>query len=166
MELVLTDKAYRSILDECASVRDVETGGLLIGRKINDRFIVVTFALGAGPKASHSWSRYSPDLDWQQQRLEKLHSRYGVQYVGSYHSHQGKDCLPSVWDLMAAGKIVTDPDWDTPEAIFPIINLANHRIHFYPYHFSRASMTFQAIAWHLVPHRDRLIKTILKGGWR
>lgn len=163
MELILTDKAYRSIQNECKGVTGVETGGLLVGKRISDRFLVAPFALGSGPKASRSISRYSPDIEWQQQRLDRLFIRFGLGYIGSYHMHPGDMDQPSWHDLLTANKIVTDPEWNVTEAVFPIINLIDEQFLFHPYYISRRERHFQPITWHLVSHRDTAIRDLLKG---
>lgn len=162
MKLILSEKAYRIIVNECRSVIGTETGGILIGKKINEQHIVVPFALGPGPKTKRSCFRYAPDVRWQQVYLDKLFDRHGVNYVGSYHLHPGNNHLPSYQDLKTARKITSDPDWNVKEAIFPIINLTDNQISFYPYFFLRASKGFQPIVWQIVNHNDRLIKSVLK----
>lgn len=162
MELILTNKVYRSIHDECMSFPDLETGGILIGKKINDNYIVVPFSLGSGLRTLRTRIRYSPDVGWQQFYLEKLFNRYGVNYVGSYHRHPGYNCIPSAQDFKAASHIVTDPSWNVTEAVFPIINLNGDRIVFYPYHFTRNSKIFKLVQWRIISSKDRLIKKILR----
>ncbi|MFA5942302.1 MAG: Mov34/MPN/PAD-1 family protein [Candidatus Paceibacterota bacterium] len=164
MELVLTNKVYRSILDECLSFPEVETGGILIGKKISEQCIVAPFSLGSGVRTLRTRSRYSPDVDWQQIYLEKLFSRYGVNYVGSYHRHPGAHCAPSTQDFKAACQIVTDPAWNVAEAIFPIINLTGKNISFHPYYFTRRFREFRLIGWRMVSSKDKLIKNVLKRG--
>jgi len=162
MELILTDRTYRSIINECSSVAETETGGILIGKRIDEQRIVVPFSLGPGFKAKRSWIRFSPDVQWQQVYLEKLFNRYGVNYVGSYHRHPGNDYLPSHLDLKTVRRITCDPEWNAPEAVFPIITMNDNKINFYPYHFSRAAEGFQLIDWRIVNHNDRLVKSTLK----
>ncbi len=162
MELILSDKAYRSILDECLASPKTETGGILVGKKIGDQQIVVPFALGPGLKARKSSIRYSPDVEWQQFYLDKLFNRYGVNYLGSYHRHPGSNCLPSAHDFKAACQIVTDPEWNIGEAIFPIINLTGKGISFHPYYFTRKLKEFEVMSWRIISHKDRLIKQVLR----
>jgi integrative and conjugative element protein (TIGR02256 family) len=164
MELILTNKVYRSIHDECMSFPDLETGGILIGKKVDDKCIVVPFSLGSGMKTLRTRIRYSPNVKWQQFYLEKLFNRYGVNYVGSYHRHPGNNCVPSAHDFKAASQIVTDPEWNVAEAVFPIINLIGNKIIFYPYYFTRYSKRFQLVQWHIISSKDSLIKKILKRG--
>jgi integrative and conjugative element protein (TIGR02256 family) len=164
MELILTNKAYKSILDECLAAPETETGGILLGKKIDQHRLVVPFALGPGIKTIRSRFRFSPDIEWQQIYLEKLFNRYGANYIGSYHRHPGNNFLPSTHDFKAACQIVTGPDWNVQEAIFPIINLTGKRISFHPYYFTRRSKEFQFMDWRIVSHKDRLIKQVLKRG--
>jgi integrative and conjugative element protein (TIGR02256 family) len=165
MELILAENAYKLIINECMSAPETETGGILIGKKINEQRMVVPFALGPGIKAKRSCIRFSPDVEWQQIFLDKLFNRYGVNYVGSYHRHPGNNFLPSAHDFKAACHIVTDTEWNVEEAVFPIINIINlidKKISFHPYHFSRGSMQFQSIGWRIVSHKDPLIQQVLK----
>lgn len=162
MKFVLTHTVYRSILDECMSFPDVETGGILIGKKIPDKCIIALFSLGSGVSPMRTRTRYSPDVKWQQVYLEKLFYRYGVNYVGSYHRHPGNYCTPSAHDFKAACQIVNDPDWNVPEAIFPIINLIGKKISFHPYYFCRSSREFRLIDWQIVSPKDKLIRYVLK----
>lgn len=164
MELILTDKAYRSILDECLATPKTETGGILMGKKIKGDRLVVPFALGPGRNPMRTRLRFSPDVEWQQVYLERLFNRYGVNYVGSYHRHPGYNCTPSFIDLKAARQIVFDPEWNVTEAVFPIINLADKRIRFHPYYYSQASQGqgLQLIDWHIISHKDKLIRHVLQ----
>jgi integrative and conjugative element protein (TIGR02256 family) len=163
MKLILSERAYRSIVNECRSVVETETGGILVGKKIDEQHIVVPFSLGPGLKAKRSRYRYSPDVKWQQVYLDKLFDRYGIDYIGSFHLHPGDRYLPSYQDLNTARRITSDPEWNVAQAIFPIINITGNRIRFYPYLFYRSSRGFQSIDWQVVAHNDELIKFTLKG---
>lgn len=161
MELIVTDKIYRKIMSECKSSHNIETGGILIGKRLPG-FMVVIFALGPGIKARRTRNRFSPDIQWQQAILEKLFNRHGVNYVGSYHFHPENDCLPSRLDLKVARQVVSDPEWNAPEAIFPIVSTVDHEMKFFPYYFSRTSEHFQLIDRQIIPHADPVIRHILK----
>lgn len=161
MQLILTKKAYRSIVEECASFPEVETGGILIGKRLHEN-LVIPFALGSGPKAKRSWTRYSPDFEWQQEALDKLFGRYLVNYVGSFHRHPGSFCRPSSIDRKTAREIISSPDWNVPEAIFPIIIIKGGRIKLFPYYLSRDSKDFQPIPWQIVSHKNQLVRATLR----
>ncbi|HRS96579.1 MAG TPA: Mov34/MPN/PAD-1 family protein [Smithella sp.] len=162
MQLILSEKAYRSIITECRSVDGTETGGILIGKKIDDQRIVVPFSLGPGLKARKSSYRFSPDVQWQQSRLDKIYQLFGIDFIGAYHRHLGHDGQPSNIDFKTARKITSDPGWNVSEAVFPIVTVVGKKINFYPYHLSRTSKRFCLIEWQVVANNDQLIKSTLK----
>ena len=153
MQLILMEKAYRKIVEECFSFPEVETGGILIGRKVDRHNIVVPFALGSGPKARRSYTRFSPDVAWQQHALEKLFERYQINYIGSFHRHPGNYSQPSLLDYKTAIGILESPDWGISEAVFPILILKNKKVEFHPYHMSWKSKRFQPIDWQVVSNK-------------
>lgn len=161
MELILSDKAYRFIIKVCDAAVGKETGGILIGKIIEERFIV-PISIGPGSKAKKSKTSYSPDLQWQQTYLDKLYQKFSVNYIGSYHLHPGNYCHPSHQDLKTVKRIISDPEWNVAEAVFPILTKNEGNITFHPYHFARASKRFHLIDWKIVPHNDLLIKSILR----
>jgi len=150
------------MMNECEYSHGIETGGILIGKKIAGRFTVVFFALGPGIHTRRTHNRFSPDIHWQQAILDRLFNRHGVNYVGSYHLHPVDDCRPSFIDLKAARQIVSDPEWDVTEAIFPIISVLDNEMRFSPYYISRNSKNFQLIDWQIMPHSDPIVKHLLK----
>jgi integrative and conjugative element protein (TIGR02256 family) len=162
MELILTKKAYRAVVEECTAFPEVETGGILVGKKIGGQNIVVPFALGSGPKAKRSWTRFTPDVDWQQEALEKLFNRYQVNYVGSFHRHPGCYRQPSSLDAKTAQEIISSPDWAVSEAVFPIIIFKRRKVEIYPYYISRSSKGFHPIPWQIVPTKSRLVRAALR----
>ncbi len=159
MELILTKKAYRSIVKECLSHPQAETGGILIGR-IMDGFAIAPFAIGSGPKAKRSWARFSPDTNWQQRKLDKLSKKYRLNYLGSYHKHPGNLREPSRWDTQTAQEILSDPGWNISEAVFPIIIPNGEKIEIYPYYISRQRRELQPIPWEIVSRRDQRVRNI------
>jgi integrative and conjugative element protein (TIGR02256 family) len=162
MNLILTKKAYRSIFEECASFPEVETGGIMVGKRADAINIVVPFIIGSGPQAKRSLTRYSPDVNWQQNSLEKLFDRYRVNFVGSFHRHPGSFNCPSSLDYRTAQWIINSPDWSLSEAVFPIIIYTGREMKFFPYYISKALKDFQPISWQIVSPRNRLVRNILK----
>jgi integrative and conjugative element protein (TIGR02256 family) len=161
MKLLLTKKAYRSIVKECTSFPEVETGGILIGKKVDDCNFAVLFTIGSGPKAVRCRTRFSPDEEWQQKMLERLFERYRINYIGSYHSHPGFYSQPSHLDYKNAREITFSPDWNAPEAVFPIVLLNGRGIQIYPYYFSRNSEGFQPIS-QVVLNTNEIARKVLR----
>lgn len=159
MQVLFSQKAYNLILRECVSHKDIESGGILMGKKMKNSDFVVAFAIGSGPRAVRSSFRFTPDVTWQQGILDKLFSLYSIDYVGSFHRHPGLNHRPSSLDYKAASEIISSPDWNTSEAIFPIVNFNDGRIEIHPYYFSQKSNGFQPVSWMIIPNKSRLLKS-------
>jgi integrative and conjugative element protein (TIGR02256 family) len=161
MKLLPTRRAYNSMLRECISYPNTESGGILVGRKISADVFVVPFAIGSGPKASRSRTRFTPDVDWQQPILDRLFEAFGINYVGSFHRHPGSYSQPSFLDLRSAKDITSSQEWNVREAVFPILVFNGEVIEIYPYYFSRDSGGFRAISWQVIPNNDQLARAAL-----
>ncbi len=162
MQVLFTVRAYTSILRECMFHLDTESGGILIGKRIGNSDFVVAFAIGSGPGAVRSLTRFTPDVNWQQRILERLFDLYAVNYLGSFHRHPWCDHWPSGLDYKTARKIISSLEWDIHEAVFPIIILNARGIHIYPYYMSRSSDGFQPVSWQILPNNSEIVKTVLQ----
>jgi len=159
MSVLFSQKAHDLILRECVSHEGIESGGILLGKKVENSTFVVALAIGSGPGAARSRFQFSPDFTWQQRILDKLLSYYSIDYLGSFHRHLGFNHWPSNQDYRSAHEIVSSPDWNTPEAIFPIVNFNNGIIQIYPYYFSQKSNGFQPVSWMIIPNKSHLLKS-------
>jgi len=162
MQVLFSQKAYNIILRECVSHGGKESGGILMGKKLENSDFVVAFAIGSGPGAVRSPFRFTPDVPWQQMILDKLFSLHPIDYLGSFHRHLGFNHWPSNQDYRSAYEIISSPDWNTPEAIFPIVNFNNGIIQIYPYYFSQKYNDFQPICWTIIPNQSHLLKSALQ----
>lgn len=161
MQLLLTQRAFSHITRECILHLLTETGGILIGEKIDGAF-VVPFAIGSGPRAKRSRTRFTPDVEWQQRILDKLFVLCSANYVGTFHRHPGSDSRPSPLDYKTAKEITSSPDWNIKEAIFPIVLLNEKGIEIFPYYFSENSEDFQPISWQIIANDSDIARSILK----
>lgn len=156
LNLTLSRRAFDNIKKECLKYPDVETGGILVG-KCNALDFVAPYAIGSGPSALRSPTRFEPDVFWQQKFLNGYNEKYGLNYIGSFHRHFGNFFCPSPIDHSAAMYITSDPDWGVSQIIFPIILLKEEMIEIYPYSFSRENPNFQLIPMLVVPDEHPLI---------
>lgn len=69
-----------------------ETGGVLMGYWSSGE-VVVTAAIGPGPKATHSEYGFGPDHEWQQERIANHYTASGRMetYLGDWHCHPGAE---------------------------------------------------------------------------
>ena len=159
--LILSERAWHAIEMDCRAHRITETGGALIGARVNDE-IVVPFVVPAGPEAVKTSVAFAPDTPWQQGLLDFLFDRFGgVTYVGDVHLHPGDFDRPSRWDLRTARRIVTEAAWDTPTAVFPIAVNTGDDVKIRAYLMTREEPDFVEIPVAVVPETDRRIRRLL-----
>jgi integrative and conjugative element protein (TIGR02256 family) len=110
---LLISSAAREVIErEAGLYRDVETGGILIGRIASPVEIHVTHATGPGPNAVHHPAHFLRDTAYCAGVLREHYDRHGVDYVGEWHSHVGLLREPSDGDLLTLAGIMGDPDYD------------------------------------------------------
>ncbi|MDP9890520.1 Mov34/MPN/PAD-1 family protein [Pseudarthrobacter enclensis] len=110
------------IIQEADAAFPNETGGILLGHCQKD-FIHITHAIGPGPNAHHQRSTFTPDRDWQYERIDELFSgsQDTLAYLGDWHTHpQGLPC-PSKTDLALLNLIAKSPESQCPAPIMCIL---------------------------------------------
>ena len=82
---------YRSEMDYISRcIRDypnIETGGQLFGFLTENGAPVVCYAIGPGRDANHQQAFFNQDTDYLQKVYNQLNRRYGLRYIGEWHSH-------------------------------------------------------------------------------
>ncbi len=66
-----------------------ETGGDIWGDYSRERHAVVSLVTGPGPEAVHQGAHYSQDYAFWQRMQQRLWERYGLEWLGAWHAHQG-----------------------------------------------------------------------------
>lgn len=77
------DYISRCILD----YPNIETGGQLFGFLTEYGVPVVCYALGPGPRSNHQTAFFNQDTDYLQMVYNEINRRYGLRYIGEWHSH-------------------------------------------------------------------------------
>jgi integrative and conjugative element protein (TIGR02256 family) len=93
---------------EAARFFPKETGGVLVGYWVSmPNEAVLTDVIGPGQKASHSFSSFLPDHDFQQSEIERLYQSSGRlhTYMGDWHTHPKQDAYLSPTDRSTLRKI-------------------------------------------------------------
>jgi integrative and conjugative element protein (TIGR02256 family) len=90
MRIVLSERAYSSILTETYEKIKTETGGVFLGCFENDTFYVVE-AMDPGPKSSFSAVTFEYDREYTQHLINKIARLYSHKLilVGLWHRHPG-----------------------------------------------------------------------------
>lgn len=66
---------------------NIETGGQLFGFLTEKGEPVVCYAIGPGPRANHQTAFYQQDLEYLESIYWRLNKKYGLSYIGEWHSH-------------------------------------------------------------------------------
>lgn len=82
---------YRSEMDYISrcihDYPNIETGGQLFGFLREDGVAVVCYAIGPGRNANHQSAFFNQDSDYLQNIYNEISLRYGLRYIGEWHSH-------------------------------------------------------------------------------
>lgn len=90
LKLWVRKSVIEAIAAEALARAPLETGGCLAGYYASGSAeVVISQAIGPGPKAHHAEARFVPDRVHHDRELEKLWKRSGrsVRYIGDWHSH-------------------------------------------------------------------------------
>lgn len=124
VKLWLADQALSFMQKEAARKYPLETGGVLMGYQVPEsREVVVTAAIGPGPMAVHSRTRFIPDAAWQLARISEIYaeSARAHTYLGEWHIHPGGTCHLSLLDRKTLCRIASTPEARAPEPVMLIL---------------------------------------------
>jgi len=99
-----------------------ETGGVLLGHE-RGRRLVVSHQVGAGPKALHERTSFTPDRDWQYAQIDLIyaHMNGNLAYLGDWHTHPGGAPKPSTTDRVPLHRTAINPACQCPSPIMLIL---------------------------------------------
>jgi integrative and conjugative element protein (TIGR02256 family) len=160
--LVLAQRGRAQVDAEVLAHPEVETGGLLPARVIGDA-LIVPFTIAAGPKAMRARARFSPDTAWQQLLLDHAFDNFACTFGGAWHRHPGHFSVPSHIDHKTARHIVTDAEWDTEQAVFPIAIVRDQRVCLRAFLMHRDAPDFVEVPIEIVPNNNPLVLEALGG---
>lgn len=92
-----------AIIAEAQRFPATETGGDLYGSFTHGNLPVIWLASGPGPKAKHLDTHFEQDVAFMSYWQQRLMKDFGVQYIGSWHSHHTLSLnQPSGGDVQSA----------------------------------------------------------------
>lgn len=110
--------AARAALDaEAARAFPRETGGALMGYWNGDD-VVITDAVGPGPRATHARTGFCADDAFQTAEVARIYATSGRcnTYLGDWHTHPLGPAALSALDVATLRKIATAPEARIPRA--------------------------------------------------
>lgn len=122
--IVVGQEHLADMLAEGRRTLPYETGGVLMGYATADR-ITVTAIVGPGPRAVHRRHSFTPDAEWQAQRVAELYERSGRldTYLGDWHTHPNGTTRASLTDWLAASTIARSRDARCPNPVMVVVVL-------------------------------------------
>jgi Prokaryotic homologs of the JAB domain len=101
--IYIFDSEVQAIVGEARRFPHTETGGDLFGTFTHGNMPVIWLASGPGPNAKHVTAHFEQDVSFTSEWQRRLMNEFGVQYVGSWHSHHTLSLnTPSGGDVEAA----------------------------------------------------------------
>lgn len=85
--LIICESETRTIAGLAAKWRDIETGGDLFGLWSRDGIPNIMLVTGPGPDATHEATHFAQDLRFFLDLANYLRKKYGLQWLGTWHSH-------------------------------------------------------------------------------
>jgi integrative and conjugative element protein (TIGR02256 family) len=101
-----------------------ETGGVLMGYWAEaDNEVVITNAIGPGPKAAHYKKSFIPDSEYQESEIARIYrdSNRLLTYLGDWHTHPSGSSSLSFRDKRTLYRIVTCPDARCPVPLMAVM---------------------------------------------
>jgi integrative and conjugative element protein (TIGR02256 family) len=117
--------ARAAISGHARSKPEIETGGILIGRRLDEASALITRASPPGPRACHGRFFFSRDTAFLQRYLDAIHDRSDGRedYVGEWHVHLALDAPPSCVDRRSLYRIARGTNYGTNN---PVLVIAEH----------------------------------------
>ncbi len=119
----LSRELWDSLEREASSRAPNESGGVLLGYWADPHQVVVTNAVGPGPRASHTRTHFRPDYAYQENEIARVYTASGFRltYLGDWHSHPGGAPHMSAKDRQTLKRIASFEPARAPKALLAIL---------------------------------------------
>ena len=114
------EEVWAQILEHCARGGGLETGGVLVGRYVEDRTVAeVQVAFGPPPDSERGRTSFVRGIEGLDDLLEG-HRTDGAYYLGEWHHHPNTSARPSARDLAEIRSIADSDEYACPEPLLLI----------------------------------------------
>lgn len=120
----LATSALATMKSEAERTAPKETGGVLLGYWSDNRVdVVITSAVGPGPRALHRRRSFVPDYRYHESEVARVYRESGrrIAYLGDWHSHPNGPLKLSMIDLMTQLRIALSHKARAPMALMFIL---------------------------------------------
>ncbi|HET7417074.1 MAG TPA: Mov34/MPN/PAD-1 family protein [Solirubrobacterales bacterium] len=142
LKRVLIEPAVRaSLVGHTRTKPDVETGGILLGRRTDIDTLLLTRASPPGPQARHRRFSFLRDTAFLQDYLDAAHARSGggEDYVGEWHVHPALGAPPSRTDRRSLRRIARSSRYAVAEPVLLIVEHSPPELRLRCYRFAGRS---------------------------
>lgn len=133
------ESEIKAITAEAKQFPAIETGGDLFGTFTHGNMPIVWLASGPGPKARHYKGHFEQDTPFTTYWQRRLMGDFGIQYIGSWHSHHILSLLcPSAGDSKAAQRYALNHGRQRTVEIIVNLDGENSLATLRPYYYPQA----------------------------
>lgn len=122
--VAITRQALDVIRQEVMSTAGdgLETGGILLGHDGTSGSVPTILIAGdPGPRAIRQTHRFSRDRVHAQALADRAWTQHHAQWIGDWHTHPGRQPVPSDFDMSSYARQLADPDLGFTEFITLIV---------------------------------------------
>lgn len=89
--IVFSNKAYNAIIDETFRKDPIETGGILLGHRLDCGAWLVMEVIPPGFSSIHQYAYFEPNADFVNYLMDSVSSKYNIplELLGLWHRHPG-----------------------------------------------------------------------------
>ncbi len=133
--IVIAAPVKAALIGYAGSIPGCETGGILMGHRLDETTVQITCASPPGPRAKHGPFSFSRDTKFLQRYLDHIHDRSAGKddYVGEWHVHRALDAPSSRTDRRSMQRIARRRNYaiDNPVLFIVEYMLIERRIRAY-----------------------------------
>ena len=158
----ISQDVIEAIEIECRRNPETETGGILVGDRV-DLHTVVPHCSGPGLIWNSSKHHFTKDTDYAQLTLNLLNEYFAVNYLGLWHKHPVEYPTPSHADVLNAMDEISSINIGLDELLTPICFLTNSEVTISPFVIRNGSA--YRIDWEISDGDCTITNELLKTYW-
>lgn len=136
--VVIPSPVLAALAGHAASINARETGGILLGRALDDTTLEITRASPPGPRAVHRPFSFLRDTRFLQKYLDNIYigSKGREDYVGEWHVHPALEAPPSRTDRRSLWRIARRKSYATNNPVLLIVEQTHAERRYRAYGFA------------------------------
>lgn len=120
INIYVNDYTMKLLIDYCENAKKLETGGILIGKYLNQVDVSIEEATGPTDDSVKRKTRFIRGTSSINSVLKDRWSK-GLYYIGEWHYHPNGSVIPSNIDIQTMKNISKKSNYKCPEPILVII---------------------------------------------